>query len=159
MTVPAQLPAQPLTAPDNGWLVDLNTQQREHLIGALVDVFCGAKATTGLLTDIEGGVVRIFRDDYPHPIEYQVCGTRYARVPNSPHRPALARALVYQREWDAIRTGLLQADGNPIHQGDYDSARAAYAVGLVDVYDALLKEAAALRFKPASQKKENTAHE
>lgn len=137
------MPAPPVSlieVPDNGWLTDLTAEQQQTLVGAMLHVFSGARATTGLVTDITDGVMRLYRETRAEPIEYPLRSTAYTRIPGHRARPALARALVYQREWDTLRDALTDDNGKPLNQGDYTAACANYEDGLVDVYDALLLE-------------------
>ena len=135
------------TPPTRGWLVDLTESQRQSLVGAHVDISCNARATNGLVMDIVDGIVRIFRDDRPEPLEFAVAGSNYVRVPGTPMRPALAHALVYQRTWEARRDALTDDDGEALNQHDYDTALGNYEEGLRDVYDALIREYSAVIFR------------
>ncbi|MFV0135569.1 hypothetical protein ACLGIH_20495 [Streptomyces sp. HMX87] len=139
----------PNTPPDSGWLTDLTEKQKQNLAGAKVDVFCGLRAANGLVMDIEDGVMRLFRDDHAEPLEFPVASTSYSRVPGTPMRPALARALVYQRDWEVQRASLTNDNGDALNQAQYDDALSEYEMGLPDLYDALIMEYAGAIFQPA----------
>ncbi|MEU1552223.1 hypothetical protein ABZ517_05800 [Streptomyces scabiei] len=153
MTAQTTAPA----VPHSGWLADLDDQQLQGLVGAMVTVISGARATTGLLTDIEGGTANVFHERYARPIPFRVSSTNYERVPGSPMRPALAHALVYQRSWDAQYEVLTDGNGNALNMYDYDSARGAWEEGLPEFYEALMKENRRLLFTPAVSGQGGTA--
>lgn len=132
-------------APDSGWMADLTTKQLDSLVGAMVTVISGARAATGLLTDIEDGTARIFNERYANPIEFAVHSTNYERVPGTPMRPALAAALVYQRTWDE-QYEALTVDGDAKDIRVYDKARGAWEDGLAEVYEPLMEESRRLLF-------------
>ncbi|WP_329271783.1 hypothetical protein [Streptomyces sp. NBC_01451] len=134
------------TVPRYGWLADLDDQQLQGLVGAMVTVISGARAATGLLTDIEGGTARIFNERHSRPIEFRVSSTNYERVPGSPMRLALAHALVYQRAWDEQYETLTDGNGNALNMYDYDKARGEWEQGLPEVYEALMAENRRLLF-------------
>ncbi|MFH9731797.1 hypothetical protein [Streptomyces sp. NPDC017260] len=137
------MPAPPVSlieVPDNGWLADLTIEQQQTLVGAMLHVFSGARAATGLVTDITDGVLRLFREDRAEPIEHSTIATGYTRLPGHRTRPALARALVYQREWDRLRDSLTDDNGKPLNRDDYDTACGNYEAGVVNVYESLLLE-------------------
>jgi hypothetical protein len=142
------------TPPGSGWLVDLNEQQKQNLVGAMVNVFWNLKATTGLLVNIEDGTAFLFRADQAGFIEYQVSGTRYERVPGHPMRPALAHALVYQRAWDEQYEALTNGHGDALNILDYDKARGEWEQRLATVYEPLMAEAADLLFQNPSEPSE-----
>ena len=151
MTVQTETP----TAPRCGWLVDLDDKQLQSLVGAMVTVISGARAATGLLTDIEGGTARIFNERHSRPLEFRVSSTNYERVPGSPMRPALAAALVYQRAWDEQYEVLTDGNGNARNIYDYDSARGTWEGGLPEVYEALMTEARRLLFGVNAEEETN----
>ncbi|MET9360456.1 hypothetical protein ABZX93_06060 [Streptomyces sp. NPDC006632] len=124
----------------SGWLIDLTPEELQALVGATLTVFCGARSNTGLLTNVEEGVAYLFRPDLAEPLQYAVNGTKFERTPGTPLRPALARSLVYDREWRAKHDRLTNDDGDPLDYNDYDPALSDYEAGLVDVHDGLLME-------------------
>ncbi|MGW3839741.1 hypothetical protein ACWD9X_14460 [Streptomyces sp. NPDC005075] len=127
----------------SGWLTDLSHERRQELIGATVTLFENLKAINGLLIKVEDGTAHVFRPDAVDPTAFRVAGTRFERTPGTPLRPALARALVYENEWQQTRSTLVDENGEPLDgrtQYDYDSALTAYEEGLSDVHDSLLIE-------------------
>ncbi|MFC9505482.1 hypothetical protein [Streptomyces sp. NPDC057002] len=151
MTALSTAAAQINVPPATGWLTDLDEEQLPKLVGAMVNVTSGARTATGLITDIENGVAHIYRTDEADPLEFPVISTLYQRVPGTSMRPALARALAYQRSWDEQREELTDDDGNALNQYDYDKALGEWEWGLSDVYDDLISEAALLLFAPLTE--------
>ncbi|WP_329147113.1 hypothetical protein OIU91_16425 [Streptomyces sp. NBC_01456] len=137
--------------PQGGWLTDLSEEELEHLVGAMLNVFCGARSNTGLLIRIEDGVAYLFRSDQVEPLQYAVNGTRFERTPGTPMRPALARALVYEQAWDAIDASLRNDEEEITDQGTWDHKRGDYEYGLPDVHDCLVLELTCQLFSTAGQ--------
>lgn len=126
--------------PDGGWLVDLDKDELKSLVGATLNVFCGARSNTGLVTKIEDGIAYLYRPDQAEPLQYAVNGTKFERTPGTPMRPALARALDYKREWTELSDSMADGAGNIAAQQEWDHARGDYEYGMPDVFESLLTE-------------------
>lgn len=146
-------------APTSGWLTDLTPEQQTGMVGATLNVFWNMRASTGLLLYVTDGIAYLHRPDQTEPIEYQVGGTRFERVPGTPMRPALASALAYEHAWLTRRAGLVDDEFDKLRVGvsqyDYDQALTEYEEGLPDVFSALVTETTCTAFSsPGNSDKE-----
>ncbi|MFF1693059.1 hypothetical protein ACFVXC_05455 [Streptomyces sp. NPDC058257] len=126
--------------PEGGWLTDLDDKELKSLVGATLSVFCNLRSNTGLLVKVEDGTAYLFRPDQGEFLEYPVSATRFERTPGTPMRPALAAALVYEREWCAFAASLEDAEGQITDQGKWDHGRGDYEYGMPDRFESLLME-------------------
>lgn len=125
---------------EGGWLIDLTEEELKSLVGATLSVFCNLRSNTGLLVKVEDGVAYLFRPDQVEFLAYPVNATRFERTPGTPMRPALASALVYERQWTAFAASLEDDDGQITDQEKWDHGRGDYEYGMPDVFETLLLE-------------------
>ncbi|WNI17686.1 hypothetical protein [Actinacidiphila sp. ITFR-21] len=130
----------------SGWLVDLSPKECQGLIGATVTLFWNLKAATGLLIKVEDGIAHLFRPDEGTAISFEVAGTRFERTPGTPLRPALARAVVLDREWSETDAALRGDHDVITDQETWDSERDDYVERLPDIHGELLWELLRLTF-------------
>ena len=133
----------------HGWLIDLTREELESLLGTTLNVSSGARSNTGLVIKVAEKAIHLYRPDGGVPLIYAISSTRFNHVPGKPRRPALARCLAHELEWDQKA----EANGwdNDLTPTDgYDRARGGYEQNLVGFYPDLLKEAAKELFSTAA---------
>lgn len=111
-------------------------------VGCYLTAFVGFEGYHGLLIKVEGKYAYIDQPRLDGVRRFLIGSTGFQRQRHTPKRPALARAIAYQHEWEATDKALRggSEDGAITDQWTWDHRRGEWEQGLVDIHERLLAE-------------------
>ncbi|MFV0135571.1 hypothetical protein ACLGIH_20505 [Streptomyces sp. HMX87] len=110
--------------------------------GHYFQVLRGTEGYAGLLVRVDGRYAEIFQPRLRGTERFKIGNCTFIRSLDKAPRPAYARALAHQRQWEAIDLSLRRGveDAQITDQAIWDRRRGEWEHGLVAIHEALMQE-------------------